>query len=274
MLRNIEDLHGFTIEALDGDIGAVTDCYFDDVSYAVRYVLVDTGRWLSGRKVLLSPLSFRALDWEHRRISVALTKAQVEASPAIDTQEPVSRQHETIYFGHYGRAPYWAGTYLWGASPYPYPAPGPAPSAAELERERRWNWETMDRNDPRLRSCRETTGHHVRATDGEVGHVRDFLMDDRSWAIRDLLVDTTNWWPGEKVVVAPEWIERVDWDHSTVHVTVTRAEIKNSPAYDPYRPSARAHEGGEDAADHLEKPGPGHDGQVRGEDGAPGRGDA
>jgi hypothetical protein len=243
MLRNVEDIHGFTIGALDGDIGAVTDCYFDDVSYTVRYAVVDTGGWLSGRRVLLSPVSFRAMDWEHRRITVALTKAQVEASPDIDTRKPVSRQHETIYFGHYGYCPYWAGTYLWGASPYP--APGPRPSAADLERERRWDWETTERNDPQLRSCRAVTGHHIHATDGDIGHVAGYLMDDRSWAIRFMLVDTTNWWPGEKVLVAPDWIDRVDWNHSKMHVTVTRAEIRNSPAYDPYRPADRTHAGEE-----------------------------
>jgi hypothetical protein len=246
MLRNVEDLHGFTIGALDGDIGAVTDCYFDDVSYTVRFVVVNTGGWLSERKVLLSPISFRAMDWEHRRIRAALTKAQVAESPDIDTQKPVSRQHETIFFGHYGYSPYWTGTYLWGASPYPYPAPGSVPGAADLERERRWNWKAMDRKDPHLRSSRAVTGYHVQATDGDIGHVGDFLMDDGSWAIRFMLVDTTNWWPGEKVLVASDWIDRVDWDHSKVHVTVTRAQIKNSPSYDPYRPADHTAAGDEE----------------------------
>jgi len=241
MLRSMKDLHGFTIGAVDGDIGTVMECYFDDLTYTVRYVVVDTGGWLSGRKVLLSPIAFRAMDWENKRIVADLTKAQVEASPDIDTQKPVSRQHETIYFGHYGYSPYWTGAYLWGWSPYPYLPPGPALSDADLERERRWNWEGLDRNDPNLRSSRAVTGHDIQATDGDIGHVGDFLVDDRSWAIRYLVVDTSNWWPGEEVLVAPSWIQRVDWDHSKVHVTVTRAQIKNSPAYDPDRPVERAH---------------------------------
>ncbi len=245
MLRNVKDLHGFTIGALDGDIGAVTDCYFDDVSYTVRYVVVDTGGWLSERKVLLSPVSFRAMDWEHRRITASLTRAQVENSPEIDTQKPVSRQHETIFFGHYGYSPYWTGTYLWGASPCPDRAPGPAPGAADLERERRWNWKAMARKDSHLRSSRAVSGCQIQATDGDIGHVGDFLMDDRSWAIRFMLVDTTTWWPGQKVLVAPDRIDRVDWDHSKVHVTGTRAEIRNSPPYDPYRPADRTHAGDE-----------------------------
>ncbi len=165
------------------------------------------------------------MDWAHQRITAALTKAQVEKSPDIDTEKPVSRQHETTYYGYYGYTPYWAGAYLWGAYPYPYLGSGPALSAADLERERRWNWEAKEREDPHLRSARAVTGYHIQATDGDIGHVEDFLVDDHSWAIRYMLVDTTNWWAGKKVLVAPAWIERVDWAESKVHVTVTRAQI-------------------------------------------------
>jgi len=242
MLPRMNDLRGFTIGATDGDIGTVKECYFDDVSYTVRYVVVDTGGWLSERKVLLSPIALRAMDWEHKRITAALAKAQVEKSPDIDTEKPVSRQHETAYYGYYGYTPYWAGSYLWGAYPYPYLGSGPALSAADLERERRWNWEAKERGDPHLRSSRAVTGYYIQATDGDIGHVEDFLVDDHSWAIRYMLVDTTNWWPGKKVLVAPAWIERVDWAESKVHVTLTRVQIKNSPEYDPARPVERVYE--------------------------------
>ncbi len=242
MLRSMKDLYGFTIGATDGDIGTVKECYFDDVSYTVRYVVVDTGGWLSERKVLLSPFAFRAMDWEHKRITAALTKAQVEKSPDIDTDKPVSRQHEAVYYGYYGYNPYWEGSYLWGAYSYPYSGSGPAPSAADLEHERRWNWETEERGDPHLRSSRAVTGYHIQAKDGDVGHVADFLVDDYSWAIRYMIADTSNWWLGKKVLVATAWIKRVDWDHSELHVTVTRAQIKNCPEYDPARPVERAYE--------------------------------
>ena len=71
----------------------------------------------------------------------------------------------------------------------------------------------MGQNDPHLRSSAAVTGYHIQATDGDIGHVEDFLLDDRSWTIRFMVVDTTNWWAGEKVLIAPAWIERVDWDH-------------------------------------------------------------
>lgn len=247
ILRSMKSLHGFTIGATDGDIGTVDEFYFDDTSYTVRYVVVDTGGWLSGRKVLLSPIALGAIDWDHKRISAALTKSQVENSPGVDTEKPVSRQHETAYTTYYGYAPYWTGDFLWGAYPYPFPgsgAPGsgPALSAAELENERRWNWETNEHHDRNLRSSRAVTGYHIQAKDGEIGHVEDFLVDNHTWTIRYMIVDTTNWWPGKQVLVAPEWIQHVDWDHSKVEVTVDRARIKDGPEYDPTRPVEREYE--------------------------------
>jgi uncharacterized protein YrrD len=242
MLRSMKALDGCTIGATDGDIGTVTDCYFDDLSYTVRYVVVDTGGWLAGRKVLLSPIAVRKMDWAGKRLTAALTKAQVEKSPNIDTEKPVSRQHETTYYGYYGYTPYWAGSYLWGAYPYPYLGTGPGLGAAELAREQRWNWAAKEREDPHLRSARAVTGYHLHATDGDIGHVADFLVDDQSWAIRYMIVDTTNWWPGKKVLVAPAWIKRVDWAQSKVHVTLTRAKIQTSPEYDPTRAVKRAYE--------------------------------
>ena len=242
MLRSMKDLYGFAIGATDGDIGTISECYFDDVSYTVRYVVVDTGGWNSEQRVLLSPIAFRAMDWEHRRIAAALTKAQVEKSPDIDTHKSVSRQHETAYYAYFGYSPYWAGSYLWGASPYPYLAPGLAPTASELERERRWIGDAKERNDSHLRSSHAVTGYHIQATDGDIGHVEDYMVDDHIWAIRYMIVDTTNWWAGKKVLVAPAWIGQVDWARSKVHVTVTREQIKNSPEYDPTRPLERAYE--------------------------------
>lgn len=242
MLRSMKDLRGFTIGATDGDIGTVTDTFFDDLSYTVRFVVVDTGGWLSERKVLLSPIAFRKIDWEHKRITAALTKAQVEKSPDIDTHMPVSRQHETEYNGYFGYTPYWEGTYLWGAYPYPSVAFGPALSAGDLEREQRWTWEAKARNNPHLRSSSAVTGHDIEATDGDIGHVSDYLVDDRSWTIRYMIVNTSNWWAGKKVLVAPAWIEKVDWEHSKVHVTVTRAQLKSSPEFDPTTPIERTYE--------------------------------
>jgi hypothetical protein len=110
-----------------------------------------------------------------------------------------------------------------------------------LERERRWDW-AGERGDPHLRSSAAVTGYHIAATDGDIGHVEDFLVDDVTWAIRYMAVDTRNWWPGTTVLVSPEWIARVDWNEAKVHVELTREQIKNSPAFDPAGPVQREYE--------------------------------
>jgi hypothetical protein len=223
------DLKGFTIGATDGDIGQVEAFYFDDASFTVRHLVVDTGGWLGGRKVLISPRALRDIDWDGRRINAALTTAQVEKSPNIDTDQPVSRQHEIEYYRYYGYPSYWSGPYLWGGYPFPV-----MPSdQATLENERRWEWGTEESGDRHLRSSAAVIGYYIAATDGELGHVENFLVDDATWSIRYMVVDTSNWWFGKKVLVSSEWITRVVWNESLLHVDMTREQIKNSPEYDP-----------------------------------------
>ena len=229
MLRSMNDLRGFTIGATDGDIGQVEAFYFDDVCFAVRHLVVDTGSWLSGRRVLISPRALGDIDWDDRRIHAALTKAQVEKSPDIDTDRPVSRQQEIEYYRYYGYPSYWSGPYLWGGYPFPVMPPG---RATTLEHERRWERGPEESGDPHLRSSAALIGYHIAATDGEIGHVEDFLVDDETWLIHYMVVDTSNWWFGRKVLVASEWITSVDWSQSLLHVNRTREGIKNSSEYD------------------------------------------
>jgi hypothetical protein len=257
MLRSVRDLCRFTIGATDGDIGSVHDLYFDDQDWTVRYIVVDTGTWLPGRRVLISPLSVREAGEEQLRVD--LTRSQVEASPDVDTARPVSRQQELALATYYGLAPYWEGPFRWGAVPYafdpllPPPAvtPAIAPEAVAALREEGYDrvgpehFEVQERwreGGGHLRSARDVTGYYIAATDGDMGHVEDFLVDDRAWAIRYAVVDTRNWWPGRKVLVSPEWIHTVDWSESKVHVSLSRAEIENAPEYDPARPLEREHE--------------------------------
>ncbi|HVQ76115.1 MAG TPA: PRC-barrel domain-containing protein, partial [Candidatus Binatia bacterium] len=238
MLRSMNDVRGFTIGATDGDIGRVDAFYFDDTSFTVRHLVVDTGGWLTGRKVLISPRALRAIDWDGQRITAELTKSQVEQSPDVDTDQPVSRQQDVNYHRYYGYPYYWEGPYLWGLGPYPVTIPG----GEATDDERRWEWGAEERGDPHLRSSGAVIGYHIEATDGDIGHVEDFLVEDSSWAIRYMVVDTRNWWPGKKVLVSPEWIQRVDWSDSKVHVGMTREQVSTSPEYDPLGPIARDYE--------------------------------
>jgi len=119
MLTNTAQLKGVTIRTTDGEMGTVEQFYFDDETWAIRYLTVETGGWLGGRQVLISPFSVVQADWQARRLDVALTKKQVQNSPDIDTHLPVSRQHEAAYLGYYGYPYYWGGPYLWGPAFYP-----------------------------------------------------------------------------------------------------------------------------------------------------------
>jgi hypothetical protein len=247
-------LETFRIGASDGTIGRVKDFYFDDDAWVIRYVVVETGGWLGGREVLISPISIGTPDWNEQILPVTITKEQVTHSPLIDTDKPVSRQQETGYLGYYGYPYYWGGTGLWGEGAYPgamlsgvaFPsdaaytrAQADDDRAALAKDERR-----QVHNDPHLRSCTAVKGYHLHATDGDIGHVQGFLVDERTWAIRYLIVNTSNWWLGHQVVVAPEWIDEVNWEHSQVTTSLGRQQIKDAPLYDTQVQLSRLNEEG------------------------------
>jgi hypothetical protein len=240
MLRSLKDLENYEIGATDGRIGHVKDFYFDDHEWVIRYLVVDTGPWLLGRKVLISPISIARPDWEVRLLPVSVTKQQVKDSPGIDTDKPVSRQHEMDYQGYYGYPYYWGGGGLWGGGMYPYRlVPGYAGTSSlraervQVESEYVRAERLRHRNDdPHLRSCEEIVGYYIHATDGEIGHVESLLVDEETWAIRYMVVNTSNWWQGHKVIIAPQWITGVRWIDKSVSIDLTREAIKAAPVYD------------------------------------------
>jgi sporulation protein YlmC with PRC-barrel domain len=223
MLRSIKSLYGYTIQARDGDIGKVQEFYFDDQAWTIRYLVVDTGGWLLGRRVLLSTVAAGQPEWEKRAFPAVLTKEQVEHSPSISADKPVSRQMEEDLHTYYGWTPYWSGA-------------GIAMAEAAAEREKR------EAGDPHLRSTQKVTGYHIQATDGEIGHVEDFVVDDETWVIRYMVVNTRNWLPGKSVLVAPTWVDRISWAGGLVYLDLDRETIKNSPEFDPSAPVNRAYE--------------------------------
>jgi uncharacterized protein YrrD len=231
MIRSAREMRKFEIVANDGRIGTIDDFYLDDERWAIRYVVVDTGRWLPGRRVLISPLSIARTDWKEQQLLLSISRDQVKDSPGFDTHQPVSRRREREYFDYYGYPYYWGHTGLWGAHAIPM-IPTSAELAAQRVKAAEAERQAADQGDVHLRSVSEVTGYVIRAADGDLGHLDDVLFDDLSWRVRYLVVDTSNWWFGKHVLVAPAWISDISWPERSVSVTVTRQALRNAPQYD------------------------------------------
>jgi len=224
MLYKVKTLVGYKLESLDGEIGKVKEFYFDDRHWTIRYLVAETGTWLADRQVLISPSALSVVDPEAKNIAVNLTQKQIEDSPAVDSDKPVSRQREEELHAYYGWSPYWSTGPYAGVG---YPVPG---SLAEMGGSGK-DVAAKPVGDPTLRSMQQVRGYHIQGTDGEIGHVEDFIIDDQTWAIRYLIVGTRVWWPGKKVLVSPQWIKRVSWNESKVFVVLSRETIQQSPEY-------------------------------------------
>jgi len=250
----VNELNGFKIAAIDGEIGEVEEFYFDDERWALRYMVVNTGNWLASRQVLVSPFSVMQVDLENRQLQVALTKSQVEKSPDIDTRQPVSRQMEMNYADYYGYPYYWGSPLLWGAGARPAlaaqqslvaQASTVATNAASVGRSTtNGNGATVRvvSADVHLRSTQEVSTYSIAATDGEIGIVEDFILDDENWAIRYLAIDTHKWLPGKKVMISPQWIASIDWAQAKVHVLLSREGVEQSPSYNSAKLITREYE--------------------------------
>lgn len=221
MLRQAKEFKSFGLRASDGDIGKANEFYFDDRHWTVRYLVAESGDWLTGKQVLISPYALSPANDTQKVIPVDLTKKQIEDCPSLSADQPVSRQYETEYFGYYGWPYYGYGPYEWGFS------------ESIMRNPKQWKAEELRQEawDPHLRSTAHVIGHHIQAIDGEIGHVEDFIIDDDTWSIRYLIVDTKNWWPGKHVLISPQWIERVSWEESKVFVNLSAERVQRAPEY-------------------------------------------
>jgi len=254
MLRSMKDLENYSIGATDGAIGQVKDFYFDDDAWVIRYLVVATDAWLSHRKVLISPFAIGQPNWSEKIFPVSITQTQVRNSPDIDTDKPVSRQHEMGYLGYYGYPNYWGGGGLWGAGFYPDLLQAGLGDESKTEHRRvrarkagagtELTAARPQHDDPHLRSANAVMKYYVHAIDGDIGHVDGLLVEEKTWAIRYIIVNTSNWWLGHKVLIAPEWINDVFWAESKLEIDLTRQKVKDSPAYDSAIPLNRDLEAG------------------------------
>jgi hypothetical protein len=233
MLLNFKDFYGRKLAAIDGLIGHVRDFYFDDKAWALRYVVADTGSWLLGRLVLLSPQAFVDLDHRGKTLHVKLHVKQIANSPSIDKHKPVSRQFEEDYHRYYAWPGYWLEAPMLGAVSYSEVMPpsqdlpdGPGASP---------------RGDPHLQSAKSITGYHIEATDGAIGHVGGFLMDDKAWGIHNLVVEAGPWNWGKEILISPSKIERISHEESKVYVRLTKADIQRTDENELARVGSEAH---------------------------------
>ncbi|MEO9227628.1 MAG: PRC-barrel domain-containing protein [Devosia sp.] len=227
-------IKGYTVAASDGDIGSVSDLLFDDNGWVVRWLVVETGGWFEGRKVLLPTSTLGHADPLLQKFSVKLTRQQVKDSPTVDSERPVSRQNETDLYGHYGWYPYWGYGLYTGGYGYgsvmgsPFLGSGPAANS----REEKTAQARRDHDDPHLRSVGAVDGYHIHATDGDIGHVEDMLVEEADWSIHYLIVDTKNWWSGQRVLISPRSAREVSWTDRKINLNVDRKTVKSSPVYD------------------------------------------
>ena len=230
MQHNIKNLLGFTLEATDGEVGKVKDFYFDDDTWTIRYLIVKTGGWLSGREVLISPVAISGEAYDANTFPVNLTKEQVNSSPDIDTDKPVSRQQELALYDHYAWQRYGGGGfYAGGVWEIAYPAISMADEKSLIEEDR---MEAKSHDDLHLRSTHTVSGYHVHALDGDIGHVTDFIMDDQTWQLLFFVVDTHNWFGGKKVLIPVSDIKEVQWDNSKIIIDITTDAVKSSKLFD------------------------------------------
>lgn len=231
MLWNALIVKGYAIEARDGRIGTVSDFLFDDKNWEIRWLIVDTGSWMLDRKVLLPPSVLGDIHAAGHEFLVNLTMEQVRESPDIDTQQPVSRQMEANIYDYYGQDSYWGGVLdtdrhrFADNAGFAKPDRGSVLSASAFD-------EQQIEGDPHLRSIESVRRYSIQASDGEIGHVSDFLIEDGSWSIRYLVVDTRNWWPENRVLMPAGSVKAIDWALKSVYLDADRRRVKESPAYD------------------------------------------
>jgi hypothetical protein len=218
MLITTNELRGKPVLALDGNLGRVEDFLFDDKNWVIRYMVAQTGSWLSNHRVLLSPHVLIPLDPKAGVVRVRLHRRQIEASPPAELHLPVSRRYEVEHYRYYGLPEYWAASALWGRSGYPLASP-PTGDRADFKLH-------YHRDDKHLQSSNSLSGFRILTADGPVGQVTGFWISDSTWEVRDLVVRAGHWYASREVLIPSAKVERINYEDSAVHSTLTKDDIQ------------------------------------------------
>lgn len=210
MLHTLSELVGYSVHSTDGEVGNVKNFFFDDITWEIRYLVVDVGSWLERRDVVLAISTVEQPNRKKKSFNVRLTKEQVQNSPDVDTEKPVSRQQEIAMEEYFGKLAAWVHHNLdWGA---------PIPTGRK--------YPVHTKEDPHLRSVRDLFGYEIRGTDGEIGRLEGFIMDDASWHIGYLDIKAGEWLLDRSVLIPTRWIESVSWDNCCVNLHHSKSGLK------------------------------------------------
>lgn len=229
MLQSVNDLKGYDIFATDGEIGNIEEFYFEDINFKMRYLVANTGNWLTGKQNLISPVRITHLDRENRRVRVSLTKEEVRKSPTVDKHLPVSRQMEKMVSDYYGN------TYYWDDRPDLNATQLATVNAARATVKSAMTTTSVvsaeSPQDVHLRSAQETAAYEVAGLDGTFGKIVDFIVETDNWTMRYVTVDTGSWLAEKQVLVSTGWIEGFNWSNRRVNMNLTRAQIESCPDF-------------------------------------------
>lgn len=243
MLYRADAILNQTVEATDGVVGLVKDIYFDDISWTLRYLVVDTGGWLTGREVLISSEALVGLNRDQSTVVTRLSQMQIENSPSAEVDQPISRLSEIQLSQYYGWSPYWTavpgGLFPWSRT-YTFPRDSSAPDGGPASPNFEDEFERQSQTNPNLRSFASIRNYALRATDGDIGQLEDLLIESESWRITHIIADAKLWWPGGLVVIDRGMVEDISWSDQKIVVAMTRDEVKNAPAYNKNRPMTEA----------------------------------
>jgi hypothetical protein len=233
-LLNLDTIKTYALEAVNGEVGRFEEIYFEDSYFMIRYLVVNTGGWLSGQKVLLSPFTVGDVDEKDHKLFIELTQEQIKHSPPIESNRPVSREYEINYFNYYGWPPYWENT--------PWPStPSIPPTVTASPHEKTNSSFRPDEN--HLRSSKELQGYSINVKNGSIGHLKSFIIDTQYWTIRYLEIDTRKWLRGGKyILISPAWISQISWPDRSLSVELSREVLKDAPEYDENKTIDRDYE--------------------------------
>lgn len=204
---SLKQLLGYKISAIDGEIGKVKEFYFDETSWTVRYIIVETGSLFFGRKVMISTQAIIDAQWETEHFLTNMTIQQIENSPKVDDGKQLTRGQEILLNQHYNWKSYWD---------------------ASIQK-------IADGSNSYLVHANDLTGYQLIASDGQVGNIKDLIVAKASWKINSIVIDAFKTSPAKEILLSPKWIKEINADRSAAVSDHTTAEIKSNPAYNPER---------------------------------------